>query len=387
MTKTSPGANGPMSPTPNKPASGRAAAEPHGSILSLRNGLLLAIPIALVLRWLDASPILVFLVSLVAIYPLAELMAEATEALAATLGPTIGGLLNASLNNAPEIIIALFALKNGLGDVVKASITGSILVELLFGLGLAMFLGGLRHGPQRFNEEAIQINAGLLTLCAFGLIIPAIFHLASPKAEEELSWEISAILFLVYAVNLGSTLFRTKEVPVGAVSRTVPGEAEAGESAPSWSQGKAAGVLVVATLVLAVMSEVVTDALEPTSKQLGLTDVFSGIILLAGAGGIGEIISATRFARGNQMDLAIEASVGSSIQMILLAVPILVFSAPLLGVDMDLLFTPFEVAALVLTTVAIRNLTADGRSTWIEGLMLLAVYFMLAIGFFYLPAS
>lgn len=364
-----------------------AVAAPEAKVLTVRNGLLLAVPAALALRWLDANPILVFLVSLAAIYPLAELMAEATEALADTLGPTVGGLLNASLNNAPEIIIALFALKNGLGDVVKASITGSILVELLFGLGLAMFLGGLKHGPQRFSVEAVQINAGLLTLCAFGLVIPAVFHLASPSAEEELSWEICAILLLVYAANLGSTLFRKQEAPAGAVSRTVSDAAEAEDSVHTWSQGKASAVLVVSTLVLAVMSEVVTDALEPTSKQLGLTEVFSGIILLAGAGGIGEIISATRFARSNQMDLAVEASVGSSIQMILLAVPILVFSAPMLGVTMDLLFTPFEVAALVLTTVAIRNLTADGRSTWIEGLMLLAVYFMLAIGFFYLPPA
>jgi Ca2+:H+ antiporter len=376
-----------MNTISSKPARGPAAIQPKASIFSLRNGLLLAIPAALVLRGLDANSILVFVVSLLAIYPLAELMAEATEALAATLGPTLGGLLNASLNNAPEIIIALFALKNGLGEVVKASITGSILVELLFGLGLAMFMGGLKHGPQRFNVEAIQINAGLLTLCAFGLIIPAVFHLSSPVAEEELSREISFILFLVYAANLGSTLFRTKEMPAGSVSRTVPDEEESGVVGHTWSQGKAAGVLVLATLVLAVMSEVVTDALEPTSKQLGLSDVFSGIILLAGAGGIGEIISATRFARGNQMDLAIEASVGSSIQMILLAAPILVFSAPFLGVEMDLQFTSFEVAALVLTTVAIRNLTADGRSTWVEGLMLLAVYFMLAIGFYYLPAS
>lgn len=372
----------------NAKASGRGeTTEPESPGFSLKYWLLLAVPVALALYFFHANSILVFAVSLVAIYPLAEMMAEATEALAETLGPTIGGLLNASLNNAPEIIIALFALKNGLGEVVKASITGSILVELLFGLGLAMLLGGLRNGPQQFNVEAIQINAGLLTLCSFGLIIPAIFHLSSPKAEEELSWEICLVLFIVYAVNLGSTLFRKKEVPAGAVSQTVPSEREGGEPSPAWSQGKAWGVLVAATLVLAVMSEVVTDALEPTSKQLGLSDVFSGIILLAGAGGIGEIISATRFARNNQMDLAIEASVGSSIQMILLAVPILVFSAPLLGEEMDLLFTPFEVAALVLTTVVIRNLTADGRSTWIEGLMLLAVYIMLAIGFYYLPVG
>ncbi|HUL14317.1 MAG TPA: calcium/proton exchanger [Methylococcaceae bacterium] len=361
--------------------------EDPASPFSIRNGLLLAIPLALALRWFDANPILVFAASLVAIYPLAELMGEATEALAATLGPTIGGLLNASLNNAPEIIIALFALKHGLGDVVKASITGSILVELLFGLGLAMFLGGLRHGTQRFNEEAIQINAGLLTLCGFGLVIPAIFHISSPEAEGELSWEISLILLVVYAANLGKTLFQKTADPAGTLSPMVPEESEAGDSLPQWSQGKSVGVLVAATLAMAVMSEVVTDALEPTSKQLGLTAVFSGIILLAGAGGIGEIISATRFARNNKMDLAIEASVGSSIQMILLAVPLLIFSAPLLGEHMDLLFTPFEVVAMVLTIVVIRNLTSDGRSTWIEGMMLLAVYLMLAIGFFYLPAD
>ena len=351
--------------------------------IPVTNWLLLAIPLALVLRWQGANSILVFAASLVAIYPLAEVMAEATEALAETLGPTVGGLLNASLNNAPEIIIAMFALKNGLGDVVKASITGSILIELLFGLGLAMFLGGLKHGTQRFNEEAIQINGGLLTLAGFGLIIPAVFHLSSPKAENELSWEICTILLLVYFANLGVTLFRKTPDAVGGVSRTVPEE----PGAEHWSGGKALGVLTVATLALAVMSEVVTDALEPTSKQLGLTPIFSGIILLAGAGGVGEIISATRFARNNNMDLAIEASVGSSIQMILLAVPLLVFTAPLLGVDMNLLFTPVEVIAIIVTIVAIRNISTDGRSTWIEGLMLLAVYLMLAIGFYYLPAN
>jgi len=371
-----------MSIVENKVANG---GEPEGSGIPIKNWLLLAIPVALALRWFDANSILIFAASLVAIYPLAEVMAEATEALAETLGPTVGGLLNASLNNAPEIIIAMFALKHGLGDVVKASITGSILVELLFGLGLAMFLGGLKHGTQRFNEEAIQINGGLLTLCGFGLIIPAVFHLSSPQAENELSWEICTVLLLIYFVNLGITLFRkTPEAEaVGGVSQTIPEQ----EAAGHWSRGKAIGILTLATLALAVMSEVVTDALEPTSEQLGLTPVFSGIILLAGAGGVGEIISATRFARNNNMDLAIEASVGSSIQMILLAVPLLVFSAPLLGVKMNLLFTPVEVIAIVLTIVAIRNLTSDGRSTWIEGLMLLAVYLMLAIGFYYLPVS
>lgn len=310
-----------MSASSPQPAPELNHPQSRDSVLTVRNALLLAIPTDLALRWREASPILVFAVALVSIYPLAEMMAEATEALAAKLRPTLGGL-NASLNNVPEIIIALFALKNGLGEVVKSSITGSILIELLFGLGLAMLLGGLKHGPQTFNREAIQINAGLLALCAFALIIPALFHLSSPAAEKELSWEIAAILFfLVYVANLGRTLFRKQEMPAGTVEHAVPTKVSAEPT------GKAAGVLLVATLLLAVMSVVVTDALEPASKQLGLTAVFSGIILLAGAGGIGEISSSTRFARSDQMDVCISATVGSSIQMILLAVPILVFAA------------------------------------------------------------
>lgn len=354
----------------------------NDSALTIRNLLLLAIPLALALRWFEANPILVFCAGLLAIYPLAEIMAEATESLSATLGPTIGGLLNASLNNAPEIIIAMFALKNGLGEVVKASITGSILVELLFGLGLAMFLGGLKHGTQSFDEKAIQISGGLLTLCGFGLIIPSIFHLASPKAEIELSREISAILLLVYCANLAITVFGKPATPAGGVSQAVPEELP-----PPWSRSKSMTILTVATLALAFISEVVTDAIEPTSKQLGLTPLFSGIILLAGAGGVGEIISASRFARNNKMDLTIEATIGSSIQMILLAVPLLIFSAPLMNVNLNLLFSPVEVSAVVLTIIIIRSLTSDGRSTWIEGLMLLAVYFMLGIGFYHLPAT
>jgi Ca2+:H+ antiporter len=371
----------------DKAANSRVGAKPENSVFTIKNLLLLAIPLALVLRWFDANSILIFAVALLAIYPLAEAMAEATEALAATLGPTVGGLLNASLNNAPEIIIAMFALKNGLGEVVKASIVGAILIELLFGLGLAMLLGGFKYGAQRFNEEAIQINGGLLTLCGFGLIIPSMFHLSSPQAEMELSWEISTILLLIYFANVGITLSRKRQYAVGSVSHTVPMASKAGEALLHWPRVKSLGLLILAALAMSVISEVLTDTIEPVSNQLGLTPMFSGIILLAGAGGIGEIISATRFARNNKMDLAVEASIGSSIQMILLAVPLLIFSAPLMGVNMNLLFAPIEVMAIVLTIVVTQNLTSDGRSTSIEGLMLLAVYFMLAIGFYYLPAN
>jgi Ca2+:H+ antiporter len=337
------------------------------------------IPICLALRWLDVSPVWIFLTALGAIYALAEVMADATQRLANTLGPTLGGLLNASLNNAPEIIIAFFALKHGLGDVVKASITGSILVELLLGLGLGMFLGGLRNGTQSFNQASIQVNASLLTLCSFALIIPALFNLGAGDKEMGLSRDISLILLLIYAVKLATSLKPTslnKQLPAEPPKKPVPAEPE----------GRAGIVLVASTLGLAVMSEVITDALEPTSKLLGLSDLFSGMILLAGAGGIGEIVSTTRFALNNKMDLAIEASVGSSIQMILFAVPLLIFAAPLVGTDMNLLFSHFEIATILLTSVIIRILTMDGASTWFEGMMLVALYLMLGIGFYHLPA-
>lgn len=342
--------------------------------------LLWLVPICLVLRWLDFSPVWIFLTALGAIYALAELMAEATEKLASTLGPTLGGLLNASLNNAPEIIIAFFALKHGLGDVVKASITGSILVELLLGLGLGMMLGGLRNGTQNFSQTSVQANTGLLTLCSFALIIPALFHLGAGDKEIELSRDISLILLLMYLVKLGTSLKPSlqKQPACGET----PKKKETSES-----QGRASTILVASTLGLAVMSEVITDALEPTSKILGLSDLFSGIILLAGAGGIGEIVSTTRFALNNKMDLAIEASVGSSVQMILFAVPLLIFGAPLVGTEMNLLFSQFEIATILLTTVIIRILTMDGSSTWFEGMMLVALYLMLGIGFYHLPAT
>lgn len=342
--------------------------------------LLVLVPICLALRWLEASPVWIFITALGAIYALAELMADATEKLANTLGPTLGGLLNATLNNAPEIIIAFFALKHGLGDVVKASITGSILVELLLGLGLGMMLGGLRNGTQKFSPTSIKMNTGLLTLCSFALIIPALFHLGAGDEEIELSRDISLILLLIYAVKLVTSLkpiHRKKPVPEEALKKR-----EATES-----KGRAGTILVASTLGLAVMSEVITDALEPTSKLLGLSDLFSGIILLAGAGGIGEIVSTTRFALNNKMDLAIEASVGSSIQMILFAVPLLIFGAPLVGSEMNLLFSQFEIATILLTSVIIRILTMDGASTWFEGMMLVALYLMLGIGFYHLPAA
>jgi Ca2+:H+ antiporter len=227
------------------------------------NWVLVFLPIAIGLNWFGANPVLVFAASALSIVPLAELMGSATEALSKTLGETIGGLLNASLNNAPEIIIAGFALHQGLAPIVKASLTGSIVGNLLFGLGLAMFAGGLRHRRQSFDPNVAQLNSALLVLAEFGLIIPAVFQF-SAASDKEISREIAAILFLVYLASLAYTLATSKAVlGKDAVKAELkergapPDEVEE----PGWgmTRKQAIGLLVV-TLALAVMSDVMTGA-------------------------------------------------------------------------------------------------------------------------------
>jgi Ca2+:H+ antiporter len=353
------------------------------------NWLLAFIPIALGLKWYGANPILVFAASALSIMPLAELMGSATESLSKTLGETIGGLLNASLNNAPEIIIAAFALRRGLVSIVKASLTGSIVGNLLLGLGLAMFAGGLKYRRQSFDRHVAQVNSSLLTLAAFGLIIPAIF-LFGARSEREISLDVSVILFLVYLASLAYTVLSSKAalgkdaVKAELKERGVrPDEVE--EPGPVMNRNKAAGLLVVVTLVLAIMSEVMTGAVEPTSKSLGLTPVFAGVFLLALVSNVPQLYNAVVFARKDKMDLAIGVTVGASSQVALLVAPVLVFLGVLTGQDMNLVFSHFELVAIIAAVLVTRTLTIDGASNWLEGLMLVAVYLMLGVGFFFVP--
>src|SRR5208337_898887 len=337
---------------------------------------------------------LVFLASALAVMPLAELMGDATEALSGTLGATAGSLLNASLNNAPEIIIALFALKNGLVDVVKASLTGSILGNVLFGLGVAMYLGGLRFAEQKFDARLASMNGNLLTLAVFGLVIPAVFHFSGGGVERSFSFLISIVLLVIYAASLVYIMFgpkSTKPITLGDAKAEHRAEKPAPQSKPAskpaWSWQRSLGVLVLVTLGLAISSEIMTDALEPTARRLGLTDIFAGIILLAMVSNIPQFYNAIEFARGDKMNLALGVTLGASTQVALLVAPLLVLGGGLLGQPMDLLFTPVEILSLVLAVVVVRNITADGQSNWLEGMMLLAVYLMLAFGFYFLPTQ
>ncbi len=357
------------------------------------NWLLIFIPIGLGLEWFQASPILVFLASALAIVPLAALMGDATEVLARYLGPTIGGLLNATLGNAPEIIIASFALHEGLVSMVKSSLTGSIIGNLLLGLGIAFFAGGIKtRRSQRFDPVVARQNSALLTLASFGLIIPAVTQF-SAQATKQISHEIAFILFLVYLASLVAILISQRPVigkegvkaslrERGERPDEVSEQAEAG-----WGRGKALGVLVAVTLGLALMSEILTGALEPASESLHLTPRFAGVFLRALVGNAAELAAAVRFARKDQMDLCVGVTVGASVQVGLLVAPVLVFLGMLIGQNMDLIFSPLELIAIVMAIYFTRNLTYDGESTWLEGLMLVAVYAMFGFGFYYHPRS
>ena len=342
--------------------------------------LLLFVPVGMALAWFHADPILVFAASALAIVPLAGLMGDATEALSRFLGPTVGGLLNASLGNAPEIIIGFFALKNGLVDMVKASITGSILGNLLFGLGICLLAGGLKRPKKTmsFDRDSGHLHGGLLVLATFGLIIPAVFGF-SAASEEEISLEIAIVLFLAYLVSVAMTLTGSGEGP-----ESVTAEAETSQEA-GWSRNRSLGILALVTVGLAVMSEIMTDALDPAAKSLGLTPLFAGVFLLALVGNTAELINSVRFARQDQLDLSLGITVGGSTQMALLVAPLLVFFGIAIGQDMNLLFSKFELVAIILTVYAINSILSVGKVRWAAGAFLIAVYSMLAVGFFFLP--
>ena len=352
------------------------------------NGLLVFIPVAIALHWHGANSIVVFATSALALVPLAGLTEDATDALASYVGPTWGGLLSASLGNAPEIIIGFFALRQGLVGVVKSSLAGSIVGNLLLALGISMFAGGLKHGTQSFNRQVAGMNGGLLLLAAAGLAIPAVFHHSSAAAARGISLEISVVLFAVYLASLVYTL-ATSRPALGkeAVKAQIEtGPAPAGGEA-GWSRNKAIAILTVVTVGLAVMSEVLTDAIEPASQRLGLTPIFAGVFLLALVGNVAQIFNAVSFARSNKMDLSLGVTVGSSIQVALVVAPVLVFCSDLMGHPMDLRFSRFELVAVGLSVLITRQLILDGQSNWLEGLMLVALYLMLGVGFFSLPAG
>jgi Ca2+:H+ antiporter len=346
--------------------------------------LLLAVPAAVVLRFMDAGPIWLFVLSAAAIIPLAGLMGDATEQLADRLGPGIGGLLNATFGNAAELIIALFALFKGYDEVVKASLAGSILGNVLLVLGASLLAGGLKHSTQTFNRTAAGVGATMLVLAAFGLLVPAIFHeLPEVSArdinlEHELSIGVASILILTYLAHLIFSLITHKRL-------FNPDRHEGAAEEPRWSSRTATAVLIGATLLVAVMSEMLVGTVEHASHFLGMNKVFIGVVVVAIVGNAAEHSTAVLVALKNEMDLAVGIALGSALQIALFVAPVLVFTSYLRSEPMDLRFTSLEVLAVLIGVLIARMVAEDGESNWLEGLMLLMVYAILSLAFFFLP--
>ena len=348
------------------------------------------IPIAIGLNLADASAPLVFFASAIGVIPTAALMSDATEELAARAGPGIGGLLNVTFGNAPELIIAFFALEKGLQEVVKASLVGSVIGNSLLVLGASMFVGGLGRERQTFNRTAAHTQAGMLLLATSALVLPALFQLIHggglPQVSElrhnfdpdleRLSLGVAIILIISYVAGLWFSLKTHRDL-----FNPEHGEEDHGEP---WTVRKSVIMLAIAGVAVGVMSEILVGSISEAASGIGLSEFFIGAIVVAIVGNAAEHWVAVLVARKDQMDLAVNIAIGSSAQIALFAAPVLVLCSFFLGPHpMALVFNGYEVGALVLAVLIANHVTSEGESTWFEGIQLLAVYVVLGLTFLF----
>lgn len=347
------------------------------------------IPVALVLELTHAGAVALFVTSALGVIPTAALMGRATEELAARSGPGIGGLLNVTFGNAPELIIALFALSQGLHEVVKASIVGSIIGNVLLVMGASMWFGGLGRDRQRFNATAASAQSTMLVLAIGAVMMPAVFELVegqglpSPTAEridydtsvENLSLMTAVVLMGAYVAGLIFSLRTHRDL-------FNPHEETEHEHEP-WSVRRSVAALAIAGAAVALMSEILVGSISETAEKAGMSEFFIGAIVVAIVGNAAEHWVAVLVARKDKMDLALNICIGSSAQIALFVAPALVFASYVLGPGpMPLVFNGFELAALVLAALIANQVTQDGESTWFEGVQLLAVYVIIGVAFF-----
>lgn len=344
--------------------------------------LLLAFLLAIFAEWQHWGMIWVFALSALGVVPLAGYIGEATEVLAVYTGPKIGGLLNATLGNAAELIITLIAIKAGLLELVKASITGSILGNLLLVMGVAMVAGGLKNGVQSFDRRQISNHSILLLLAVVALIIPSLFYPSigdvNSMKVEIMSIGVAVVMMTLYVLGLIYS-FRYAKSPI-SVS---PAEME--HESPRWSKNKAVIILILATLGVVIASELLVGAVEEVIIQFGISEFFLGIILIPIVGNVAEHLVAVTVAYRNKMDLSVEIAVSSSLQIALFVAPLLVFISLAMGNPLTLIFNIYELIALAASILITVLVAMDGESNWLEGAALLAVYLILAISFFMLP--
>jgi len=350
----------------------------------MMNWLLVFVPITIALEFLAPQRhLFIFISSCIAILPLAGWMGRATEQLAERMGEGVGGLLNATFGNAAELIIALAALGAGLHEVVKASIVGSIVGNILLVLGAAMLAGGVRHREQHFNPAGARSQATMLTLAAIALILPAAFEAASgttPEALGRLSVSISVVLLVVYLLYLAFTLITHSSLFAGSYAPE--------EHAPPWEVRWSALVLAGATALIAWISEIMVGVIEPTAHEFGLSTVFVGVFIVAILGNAAEHATAISAALKDRMDLSLSIAIGSSVQVALFVAPVLVLTSLFLGpAPLNLAFPAGLVLMVLLSVLIAGQVAGDGRSDWLKGVQLLAVYLIFGLTFFFLPGA
>ena len=342
--------------------------------------LLVFVPIAIIAKLAGASPIAVFILSALAIIPLSGVLGAATEAVAEHTSPAIGGVLSATMGNLAELIIAGVALRAGLIDLVKASITGSILGNLLLVLGIALFAGGLKFKVQKFNPNLAGASSTVLLIAVFGLVVPTLFHALHPDparvATVRMSHYVAPLLiagyvaWLLFSLWTHSSSFDSESSPPVTVG-------------PKWSSKKAVIILLAAAIAIGVVAEVLVSATEQAVKVLGLSEFFVGLILIPIIGNAAENSSAIIMAMRNRMDLALNIAVGSSIQVALLIAPLLVLLGMVFHQPMDLAFTTMEVASIGLAVLVTSSVIRDAETNWLEGVLLLLAYSVLGVAFFF----
>jgi Ca2+:H+ antiporter len=349
------------------------------------NVLVVFLPVALVLRVIGANDVLVFLTSALAVIPLAGLIGAATEEVARYVGPGLGGFLNATFGNAAELIIAILALREGLTEVVKASLTGSLLGNLLLVLGLSMLVGGWGRVAQTFNRTHVGASAGLLLLTVAALVLPDIYAEALGGATPlqapsiiTISVLVSIVMLITYAASLVFSLRTHRPV-------LSPGHAD--EDPPLLTQRNALVLLFGATALTGLAAEVLVGSIEHAATALGLSDLFIGAVVVAIVGNAAEHFSAVLFARRDHMDLAVGIALGSAAQIGLLVAPIAVLISLVVGHPMALVFDHFELGAMLFAVLGVSLLVLDGESNWFEGVLLLAIYCVIAIIYFFVPTA
>jgi Ca2+:H+ antiporter len=340
---------------------------------------LVLIPVSILFYYLNLNPILTFVITAAAIVGISHIIIEVTSIISQRVSTTISALINATFGNAIEFFIAVFSLRQGLVDLVKSSIVGSIMLNVLFLIGLSMFAGGLKYKEQRFNKDSAGLSSTMLIIMVAGLVLPSMYNMLVGKSAHSMSLAVSIVLGIVYILSLIYTLVTHKHLFV--VEREVP-------SPPSyrpWALRSAVLLLFLAIGFASLESYLLVETITPVINSLNLTETFVGLVVVALLTNLPEHVSAVGFARRNNMTLSLEIGMSSALQIALFVVPVLVLlSTGLTGIPLDLVFSPFALIALVMTAMIANYIGSDGICHWLEGVQLMAVYILIAIAFFFI---